>query len=449
MRTFYLLLSLFCLPSLLASDGPSVVKGPSSLLYPDFWHTPMGIHRGTPQLLRVFLGDRVQFDDPEGLACTRMKENGPENPQLTVFGVNSGAACIVYNPDMLSLDLLGRPGTGQGEFMHPGGIAALPDGRVAVADTGNNRVVLLQYSHKKLSWEAALGHEGKGPGEFEKPSWLAYDSQGRLYVSDTGNNRIQVFSDDLKYIFSFGDDPDANNSLIEPQAIAVVDPKEPNSAQPQAAIFVVDQFHGRIQKFDLSGRFLGQASGLDADRYLVYFSGIALDYYNNLWVVDRGNNQIHKFDTFLQYLDSWGEKGEGDYHLNSPRGLAIYRHYGQVFVAEKTSVQYLWIGSDVKDIKVSSATGADGHPAMRVDYQLTDNADVECWVERAESEDRLATLQERRKMHQGLQSLAWDGHCLDSGLIQPGAYRLVFEAEASYSSATYFKKRAEKKFWVK
>jgi hypothetical protein len=400
--------------------------------------------------MKIFLGPEAHFDDPEGLACTRMLENGPESPQLTVFGVNSGQSCVIYNPDMLSLDSLGSPGSGDGQFMHPLGVSALPNGRVAVADTGNNRVVLLQFHSKKLRWVSVLGKEGKGPGEFERPSWLAFDSQGRLYVSDTGNNRIQVFSDDLRYIFSFGDDPDANNSLIEPQSIAVVDPMEPSASHQEGAIFVVDQYHGRLQKFDLSGRYLGQASGFDADRYLVYFSGIALDYFNNLWVADRGNHQIHKFDTYLQYVDSWGSKGEGDGFLDSPRGLAIYRHFGQFFVAEREAAQYLWIGSDVKDVKVSRSADAQGHPVMRTDYKLTENATLDCWVETdAEPHEKLAMILDSVKMRQGQQSLLWDGHVLQGGIIPPGIYDLVFQAEATYASATYFRKETRKKFWVK
>ena len=139
MRTllFFLYLS-FQAPLCLAGE-PAILTLPSSLVYPEFWHTPMGIHRGTPRLLAMLSGGRAEFNDPEGIACTRMYENGPENTQLTVFGVNSGQSCVIYNPDMLSLGFFGSQGKGPGQFDHPGGIAALPNGRVAVADTGNHR----------------------------------------------------------------------------------------------------------------------------------------------------------------------------------------------------------------------------------------------------------------------------------------------------------------------
>jgi DNA-binding beta-propeller fold protein YncE len=447
MRSFFILVTFLGLGRLRA-DGPALIVSPSTLVYPDFWHTPMGVHRGTPRLLKLFLNRHAEFADPQGMAAQRMKENGPESPQLTVFGVNSGLSQIIYNPDMFSLDSFGSEGSADGQFMHPVGIAALPDGRVAVADTGNNRVVLLRYHHGTLIWQQALGHLGSGPGEFKNPGWLAYDSQGRLYVSDTGNNRVQVFADTGAYLFDFGSDPKANNSLIEPQAIAVVDPAEEHSVSPTGAIYVVDEYHGRLQRFDLQGGFMGEAGGEDAERYLVYFSGIALDYYNNLWVVDQGNDQILKFDQYLQFIDAWGAKGQGDYLFDSPRGLAIYRHYGQVFVDERESAQYLWIGSDIKDIKVSRADDPDGHPRMRVDYRLTENCLLHAWVEDPAG-IKLAELIAPHKQKQGAQTAFWDGVMLDGNKIQPGAYFLVYEAEAVYSSATYFKKQVRKQFWVK
>ena len=410
----------------------------------------MGVHRGTPTLLKMMLGDKVTFNDPQGLATTHLFEHGEETPKVTVVGVNSGQGCLVFNPDMFSLDYYGREGSGVGEFFKPVGVAMLPDGRIAVADAGNHRVVLLQMSGGKIRWKTTLGHRGNQPGQFEDPRWLAFDSLGKLYVSDTGNNRIQVFSAEGEYLYHFGDDPTAPNSLVQPQAIAVVDRYEPYSARRMAAIYVVDQFHGRIQKFSLNGRFEAQVLPKSFHKYLVYFNSLALDYFNNLWVVDRSNHQIHKFDRHLQYLDTWGGKGKGDGQFYSPRGIAIYRHYGQVFVLEKEAAQYLWIGADVKNIRLRRLRETDGTPYLKIDFQLTEKSRVRAWIlDEANHLIRKLTPDKRPVLPQGLRSLRWDGLDKESKLVAEGLYKVVVEAEATYSSATYFRKRETKRFYVR
>ena len=442
----HLSLALLCLSRLSPAD-PAVITSPATLVYPDFWHTPLGLHRGSPKLLKLMLGDRAVFNDPAGVACARMREHGEQSPQITAFGVNSGAGQIIYNPDMKSLAIFGSEGSGDEHFLNPIGVACLPDGRVAVADSGNHRIVQLQFKDGLLHWVGSFGVHGKGPGELEEPRWVALDSQGRTYVSDTGNNRVQVFNPEGRFLFSFGQDQGRNNSLWEPQAIAVVDPLEPYASEASGAIYVVDQYHGRIQKFDLNGHFMAQASPADAGRALAYFDGIALDYFNNLWVSDRGNNQIHKFDQYLQYVDSWGVQGHDDGQLDSPRGLAIYRHYGQLLVLEKESAQYLWIGADIKDVKFSKLDEKDG-VKLRIDYRLTERATVDCWVENLDKE-LLVPLLTKKRLYQGLQTLLWDGDLANGYRIPAGTYYMVFQAEASYSSATYFKRETRKRFVVR
>lgn len=449
MRTFGPLLCALLLAPCLGAK-PRLTTEPSTLVYPDFWHTPLGLHRGTPRLLRLMLGEAVRFDDPMGVAAVRMAELGPQQgPELTAFGVNSGAGQIVFNPSMRRLDFIGQAGGGWGRFYRPVGVAAHPSGRVAVADSGNHRVVLLRYSQGRLEWEGTLGSRGRGPGEFENPRWVALDSQMRLYVSDTGNNRVQVFGQDGGFLLEFGGDPDANNSLLEPQAIAVVDPLEPYSAEPgRAGIYVVDQYHGRIQRFSLDGRFLGQVTAADLGRPAVYFQGLALDYFNNVWVTDRSTDQVHKFDRQLQFLDSWGGTGDGDGRFRSPRGIAITRHFGQVLVLEREAAQYLWVGADVRDISFHRVDDPVIGPQLRLDYFLTERAWVDAWVEGLQGE-RLATLAKRKLQKQGGQSVFWNGD-LDSGYrILPGPYMLVFQVEATYSSATYTKKELRRRFVVK
>jgi hypothetical protein len=226
-----------------------------------------------------------------------------------------------------------------------------------------------------------------------------------------------------------------------------VDSLEPYALAPESAVYVVDLGGGRLQKFSLDGQFLGQAVASDLGRQEVGFDSLALDYFNNVWVTDRKLNQIHKFDTHLQWITSWGHAGSVDGALEDPRGIGIYRHYGQMVVLERESAQYLWIGADIEDIRFSHKEELASGGRLRIDYKLTERAWVDTWIE-DQGRARVAVLQNRRLQHQGAQTLLWDGN-VDGGIrIQPGSYTFVFRAEASYSSATYVQREVRRRFVV-
>lgn len=51
--------------------------------------------------------------------------------------------------------------------------------------------------------------------------------------------------------------------------------------------------------------------------------GVATDGKGNVWVVDRPNNRVMKFDESGKYLSQFGAKGSGNGQLLEPRGIAI------------------------------------------------------------------------------------------------------------------------------
>jgi hypothetical protein len=57
---------------------------------------------------------------------------------------------------------------------------------------------------------------------------------------------------------------------------------------------------------------------------------------------------VIKFDHNLKLLDIFGSEGDEDNQFIEPRGIAIYKRFGQVFVAEKKGAQYFWVGTNLK-----------------------------------------------------------------------------------------------------
>lgn len=123
-----------------------------------------------------------------------------------------------FTPAGASLLEFGSPGTGNGQFKEPQGIAADSEGNVLVADTGNHRI---QEFNGAGEFVRKYGSEGTGNGQLKFPSDVAVDSEGRVWVIDTGNNRAQRFTSKGTYQTQFGTGGPNDGQLNGPQGIAV------------------------------------------------------------------------------------------------------------------------------------------------------------------------------------------------------------------------------------
>jgi hypothetical protein len=70
------------------------------------------------------------------------------------------------------------------------GLALSPDRRLALGDASEGNVKLFDLRGRLL---AVLGRSGSGPGEFQQPRFPRFDSAGRLFVGDGQLNRITEF----------------------------------------------------------------------------------------------------------------------------------------------------------------------------------------------------------------------------------------------------------------
>ncbi|MBN9319726.1 MAG: hypothetical protein J0I28_08595 [Caulobacterales bacterium] len=121
-----------------------------------------------------------------------------------------GNQVFKFTPEGKLLLTLGKAGVSQAgpdTFVQPAACIETPDGNILIADghwprpasgpQDGDRLVLYSRDGKFLR---QIGGFGRKPGEFMGPHGLAYDSQGRLFVADRGNNRIQIFDKDFKVI---------------------------------------------------------------------------------------------------------------------------------------------------------------------------------------------------------------------------------------------------------
>jgi hypothetical protein len=439
------------------------VDEPTTFVFPTYYHT-YGIRKAGAFELFLFMGFKVNFSKPEGLACVRLDAwEDPDDPhdddEVTVYGINSGENNIIYNKSMYGLEVYGIDEESDQLLKNPHGICANSRGDVYVADTGNHRVVRLFNPGSKLEYVTALGRKGIGTGQFISPSQVALDNGGNIYVSDTGNHRVQVFDKNNKFKFSFSN----HNKFIRPSGIAVTDSLQQFQGRIDNFIVVIDSNGQRISQFSLSGQVRKSLKMSDIGYSNANLEYICIDYYNQILITDSNNHCIHKFDHELNYITTFGSKGDDDNQFLVPKGIAIYRRFGQIFIAESTGAQYYWVGSDFSVDKIYN----EGKYLI---FQLFITEPSNITADIFDSEGMFVTRIANKRTFRtaGINQIKWNkrigkyneqfyemNNFNASSLTKPfslvplGKYIIKIRSEATYSSRTYFEKVKEQIFELK
>ncbi len=393
---------------------------PTTLVYPPFGHC-MGIYRAGTEQLAMLLGGLVRFDNPQGLACVKLDAwDGPgssDDDELAVYGVNSGSGHIIYNADMYTLGLYGGSGSAPDQLDHPHGIAADPAGTVIVADTDNGRVMVLERNGSRLEPRDSLH------AEFSQPWDVALDGSGGVWVTDRALGKVFFFD-------SVEDTLPSSFDVHDPTGIdAVRGDRWFYDDEDEFAVVIADGGNSllRLENGQETARTEVSDFGGSVLNYPV------IDFWGNVWVTDSLDCCVHKFTEQLDHLCSFGTRGHGDRQFWYPTGIAIWKRFGQVFIAEREGARYFWIGTDLidPDIDVSPR-------GLTVTGTLTEDSRLDGFIYDSDGEEVCRFAEGRYSA--GPMNIQWDG-TTDRGVPVPGGdYSLRLEIQPVYSSRGYFEK---------
>jgi hypothetical protein len=443
MRLFILVLILAAsLVFLSLSNG--VERGASTLVTPPLMHC-LGLHKVTQFHLDVYSGYREKFDDPEGLFCMKLAckdkpDSRRDDDELTVYGVNSGRGDIIYNKSLVSIGIAGAPGGDSMQFRNPLALTGDKDGNLYVADTGNDRIAHLRYADDELVWIKEI--RDRAPRGLRSPSGVCL-SGGRLYVADTENDRVAVFDPDGSFAESFGAEFQ-EASLFRPYAIAAITEGDEFLYYGDHFIILTDSLGGRLWKLSPDGKALGIVRRSEIGGAGT-FDHVAIDYYGNVYVTDRTASLIHKFDRHLSYIVAIGDPGsKSGPHFDEPRGISIYRRFGQIFVSERSGAQYFWIGTDVLRY---SAGNLVFDPVRRrcgvdVSFLLTECSAISLALKDDQGKDRF-TLIPTYMLPPGRFARRIEVDCPSAADLAKCKFRLVLVAAPTYSSREYLTVKRE------
>jgi serine/threonine protein kinase len=238
--------------------------------------------------------------------------------------------------------MIGRTGEEKGCFMEPSVICAR-FGKIIVGDTIKRKFQIFTREGKFLAEsQAQAGVKGTktAGGAFSKPSAISIDSRGRIFATDGSDHYVRVFDGQGKFskelVNRGGKDGGLGGIICDATGLLYV------SDPDNGCVHVMNAESGQwLRKVGTKGTGDGQ---------LQLPSGLALDRFNQLYVVDYSTSKISVFSKAGIFQRAFGGKGTGKGLFNVPRGIAIDR-YDRLYVADSlnhrvqvfnTNGQYLY-----------------------------------------------------------------------------------------------------------
>lgn len=153
-------------------------------------------------------------------------------------------------------------------------------------------------------------------GNFKKASSFYVSANGIIYVTDSGSNQVTSLDTLGNILESTGGYGWAEETFDEPVDVY---------ATP-LNIYVSDKNNHRIQRFDRNLNYISSITTRDYGNDEVKFGyplGCVVSNQGDIYILDSENQRVIKFDLFGNFVQNFGGFDAGNYQLKRPISMAV------------------------------------------------------------------------------------------------------------------------------
>lgn len=260
------------------------------------------------------------------------------------------------------------------DLQYPQGVTVDGDGSVYIADSGNNRVRMVDPfgNISTVAGTGERGHSGDGgpavAARLDYPTGVAVDQLGSLYIADGGNHRVRKVDPSGIITTIAGNGIEGFSGDGGPATEAVMNKPSDVAVDGADNLYIADKINSRIRKIDASGIISTVAGGFSVEddplaqvyyatgsnvrdggkateARLGYPKGVSVDALGTMFIADSGDNRIRKVDpsgTISTILGTglaayWGDGLQGTLaSVNGPSGITTDAA-GNVYIGDRVN----------------------------------------------------------------------------------------------------------------
>ena len=263
--------------------------------------------------VRIAAGARLGFE-PTSLRIVPPREGWVLGMVSWIAAGKDGVTYLLHRgKDVAPIVAIDRDGRvlrswGEGLFVMPHGIRVDPDGNIWTTDAATSVVRKFNPEGTLLLTIEVGGQPSPCPNNFCGTTDVGFGPGGRLFIADGyANGRVVEYTADGRKVAELGSLGTGPGQMQVVHSVVV---------GPEGVIYVADRENGRIQRFDLTGKFLGMWTGFGKT-----FS-LALDG-DAIWLATQARNDPNLAPGWLVKVDRSTGKMLGYLNSEGNHGMSV------------------------------------------------------------------------------------------------------------------------------